>query len=301
VIISPSTRSIEIRESDIINGFIEYELWLSAAPVGGTVVRVQIAKIIHERAKCVEYEDGFNLLEDEVVFSPSNYSVHHTLAIAVDRSQAPYQGTARALLVHDVKSEDLNWASTTKRSLSVTVEEDSPCTDGSQKIDDSFNGIRKCECKQGQFVVATDPSYCNSAVWCRECPDGMVCDRGQFLEQAQLEKVLPPTTCPSTFELPRLSHHLHSTPHPTLLSLLLTTFKPPLLSTSDFTAPHPIFSAHKPPTCDPPPCSFTPLHLSFNSNLIHTRENTACPTLHWLFWAVPFLRLLPSPVSSRHF
>jgi hypothetical protein len=187
--------SFDIRESDVVaaSNLIRYNVRLSVPPEEGTRVQVGIAKSDKEGSPdCVAYEDGLQVVESELVFSPSNFDEPQTVTITLNRRKANsrheplYQGTARAYFTHEISSADPNWASTTKRSMSVTVEDDSPCTAGAQRVDDPDNRIRKCGCLQEHFIEATDPLFCGSVTACTACSEGMICDENQIKEEAFL-------------------------------------------------------------------------------------------------------------------
>jgi hypothetical protein len=193
--------SIAVRESDIARNdqwSISYTVKLSAPPAVDKRVTVRIEKGDPVSVpECVKYEDGLALEGGlaflELVFDRSNFNTSQTVTVGVRRKQSNdmdkklYQGSSRAFFVHDVKSSDPAWVDTTKRSMSVFVEDDSPCTTGAQKKDDDSTGVRKCTCAEGYFEYATDSSFCGSVTKCVECPLGMICGTNQQLDEAMLE------------------------------------------------------------------------------------------------------------------
>jgi hypothetical protein len=89
LIFDPAT--LEIRESDLArDGWIfAFNVRLSAAPVHGTRVTVQVEKgDTVQVTDCIAYEDGLTLLQNELVFDRLNYNFSQTVLVNVNRNES---------------------------------------------------------------------------------------------------------------------------------------------------------------------------------------------------------------------
>jgi hypothetical protein len=167
----------DVIESEVMdpkkhNGSLAYNISLSARPT--KPVRVTVVPVIRQ-ASCYGHISKFGLLESVFEFTPSTYNINQTVIIVVNSLNAlEYQGVFSAVFQHVVDTEDEDFKSAFLRPVSVTLQDDSTCVDGSQKYEDNKR-VRKCGCRAGFYVQAVDPLFCDSAIECLECPHGMDC------------------------------------------------------------------------------------------------------------------------------
>ena len=176
----------DVLESEVVGagGRVTYEMSLSALP--SDVVTVTVAVDVR-KVHCYKYDDKFTLLQRVFEFLPSNWNRSQTVVVEIGRLEAAaYEGTSSASFRHSIESADENWKTAFTRSVSITLQDDSPCVEGAQKFE--TGSIRKCGCNEGTFVNGTDPNFCNSVTRCEGCPAGMLCGRQQILEEAKLTK-----------------------------------------------------------------------------------------------------------------
>jgi DNA-binding beta-propeller fold protein YncE len=166
---------IEIRESELQEGLVEYSLKLSVAPEED--VNITISVIRQDVPKCVHQEDRISLNTTLLQFNKTTYDIPQFVQAFVRVTQA-YQGALEATFSHEVETEDPTWGTALVLPVSLTLLDDHSCPEGSTLVDriSGNYSVRLCECEIGTFISGSDPDFCGSALKCTLCVPGMECN-----------------------------------------------------------------------------------------------------------------------------